>query len=517
MEISDSKSQISNLRFQISNLKSQLPLLAVALLLLIPAPLFAQGRKPPVAAPAPVVKSTPQILAEAMEALRANDSVKVAALLDAARARPDFASLRPPVSLFLAAGDHQFAQGTQEAQDAALQLYGLPTELYGDNLQSPDRGVLRLRRAEVLMRQSRIEQAKEELALLRRTTQSRRALIYGDLGDAQLLLLANQADAAREKLLSLVESEDPAVAAMAMFHLGRAYVQLKQTDQAIATFRKLWNRYGETEMVKRAIFLVGQIYFDSGDFLEARKLYEACSVVGAAMQTRVRPGDELIVKVYDSNYFTRTRSTVVNATLTASSGDKETLRLEKNPVSDQLYVGRIRTSLAMPVLNDGVLQVGGGDVIELSYGEQGSKVHKIKVVDDGAINIDSVPLADPPPRFQRDMPRADGAAAPQPRDERPVLAAGKSSSGTLNPGSPVYVQVIDADLEKLDIVTAEVVAQGGGRENVVTVRLSETGPRTGVFVGSVPTASSGPTITASSETPGHPAFSAIDVDANSPA
>ncbi len=518
MQNGDRGFDISDLRFQISHFKFEIPLVALTLLLLSPVSLFAQGRKPPAAAPiaAPAAKTTAQLLAEAMEALRANDHAKAASLLDAARARPDFASFRPPVSLLLAAGDYQFAQGTKEGQDAALALYGLPAELYGENLPSPDRGMLRLRRAEVMLRQSRIEQAKEELALLRRTSQSRRALVYADLGDAQVLLLANQAEAGREKLMSLVEAEDPAIAAMAMFHLGRAYVQLKQTDQAIATFRKLWNRYGETDMVKRAIFLVGQIYFDSGDFLEARKLYEACSVVGAAMQTRVRPGDELIVKVYDSNYFTRTRSTVVNATLSTASGDRETLRLEKNPVSDQLYVGRIRTALAMPAANDGLLQFGGGDVIEISYGGQADKVHKIKVVDDGVINIDSVPLADPPARDQREMPKADGTTPP-PRDVRPAVAAGKTSSGSLNPGSPVYVQIVDADLERLDTVTAEVVAQGGGRENVVTVRLSETGPRTGVFIGSVPTASSGPTITASSETPGHPATSAIDVDRNTPA
>ncbi len=330
-----------------------------------------------------------------------------------------------------------------------------------------------------------------------------------------MLLLASQPDAAREKLLTLVEADDPNIASMSMFALGRTYVQLKQTDAAIATFRKLWTRYGESEMIKRAIFLVGQIYFDRGDFLEARKLYEACSVVGAAMQNRVRPGDELIVKVYDLNYFNRTRSTSLNVTLSAPSGDRETLKLEKNQVSDQLYIGRIRTALAMPTVNDGILQVMGRDVIEITYPGQSGGAYKVAVVDDGVINIDSIPLPEPPPRYEQAMARVQ---PPKPAGERPILPMSRQTSGTLNPGSPVYIQLIDADLDisnEPDTTMVEMVASGGGKENVVKVQLRETGPRTGIFIGSVNTASSGPTMAVSSEGAGHPAINAIDMDRDS--
>lgn len=477
---------------------------------------FAQQKqRAPVTPPA---RSTQQFIADAMEAVRAGDHAKAAILFDGLSKRPDFGQSRPPVQLFLAAGDHNFGVGTRDSQELALQIYGMAGDLYGDNMTPQERALLRLRRAEVMMRQTRTDSAREEIALIRRKPLSRRALVYADLGDAELLLLANQPEAAKEKLGALVEVDDPLIASMAMFHLGRAYVQLKQTDEAVAVFRRLWNRYGESDMVKRAIFLVGQIYFDRGDFLEARKLYEACSVVGATMQTRVRPGDELIVKVSDPNHFNRTRSTVLTASLVAPSGDREELRLEKNPVSDQLYVGRIRTALAAATPGDGALQVSGADTIELSYGQSG-KVHKVRVVDDGQINIDGIAMPDPPPRGTRTSSGPE-AGPRAPRDLRPTVAAQRQSGDGLNPGSPVYVQIVDADLDLTsspDTVKAEVVAQGGGKDDIVSVELVETGPRTGVFAGIVQTASSGPTITASSEAVGHPASAAMDVDRNSPA
>jgi len=506
-------------------------LLAAAIVVVATAALDAQVRKPSGASPpsgsaaparqpaaAKPARSTAELLAGAMEALRANDTARAAALFDAARAQSDFAALKPPVQLFVAAGEHHASTGTAEGCDTALKIYSQGLDVHADTYRLADRALLRLKRAEVMMRQGRMEQAREELAAIRRGGADRRAMMYADLGEAQLLLMASQGDAAREKLLPLTESEDPNIGPMALFALGQAYVQLKQTDQAVATFRTLWNRYGESEMVKRAIYLIGQIYLDRGDFLEARKLFEATSVVGAVMKTRVRPGDELIVKVYDPNYFSRTRSTTLKVDLAAPSGDRESVRLEKNPVSDQLYIGRIRTALGMPASDDGVLQVSGSDVIELTYAGQAGRKARIMVVDDGRIDIDSLPLPEPPPRGAV-MGASDASRPRAVADDRPVLAGTRQTSGTLNPGSPVYVQVVDADLDvtdRPDTVKVEVVAQGGGKENVVTVQLTETGPRTGVFAGSVMTASSGPTVTASSEAVGHPAFNAIDVDRNSP-
>src|SRR5439155_1244997 len=111
--------------------------------------------------------------------------------------------------------------------------------------------------------------------------------------------------------------------------------------------------------------------------------------------------------------------------------------------------------------------------------------------------------------------------AAEDEEVKPILPTGRQTAGSLNPGSPVYVQVVDADLDKtdgIDTMTAQVVAHGAKGDGAnLKVTLKETGPHTGIFAGSVPTAQGYATISASSEATGHSANDAMDVDSASPA
>lgn len=471
----------------------------------------AQDRKPP------QPKSTADVLRDANEARQRNDLQQAVALFTTARKAKDFAAAKPSPELILAVGDYHFAQGSFDSQNLALETYDLATTVWGRELSPFHVAQVRTRRAEVLSWQGKVDLARDEINALRAAYKGeRRVNLLADLASANLLLLANQSDAARDALRPLTELNDDIITPAAMFAMGRAYVQLKQPDQAIAMFRTLWNRYGESEFVKRAVYLIGQVYFDRGDFLEARKLYEACAVVGASMQTRVRPGDDLIVKVADPDYFARTRARVLTVTLTAPSGDEEPLRLEKNPVSDQLYVGRIQTALLLPRPNDGQLQVAGNDVIRMSYIGQTGKPYEVRVVDDGSINVDSVALAAPTPRHERSLPKPTEKRVVDAQAEPIVLPTGKLSSGAVSPGSPIYVQVVDADHDTTadpDTVTAEVLASHTAKTtDTVTVTLTETGGRTGVFTGTAVTEALAASAIASSEAGDRRAYLAIDQD-----
>lgn len=494
----------------------------VLLLALLVAPAWAQRKPGPNAPVTPTANSARDLVEQANAALKAGDEIRAVKLFEQARAMRDFPTARPGVGLILAVGDAQASAGTQQAFDGALATYATIND--SPVATSIDRALARIKRAEVFLRQDKATAAKEEINAIRGISQSRRTLLMADLGDALIQLHLGQAEGARDRLLPLLESDEPILQAMAMFSLGRAYVQLKQPDQAVTVFKKLWNKYGETVYVKRAVFLVGGIYLDRGDFMEARKLFEACSVIGAAMQSRVQPGDELIIKVSDPNYFARTRSAAMPVTVRVPSGDIEIVKLDKNPVSDVLYTGRIQTALADSAKSDGTLQVRGSDEIEMTYEGQVATPRKVLVVDDGRINVDSVPIADPPPRNAKPavtLAPAKRKAADEGEEVKPILPTGRQAAGSLNPGSPVYVQVVDADLDKsdqADTLEAQVLAHGARADSTpVNVTLKETGPRTGVFAGSVPTAQGVASVAASSEAVGHPATAAVDVDSASPA
>ncbi len=465
---------------------------------------------------APAPSSTADLLRDALEAKRRGDLPKATNLFAAAQKSKEFANARPPVELIFAVGDFYFGQSSPESYAQALATYDLAATVYGKELPAFQFAQMRAKRAEVLGWLGKTELARDEINSIRQTYKNeRRPNLIADLASANLQLLANQGDAAREALLPLTELNDDVIAPSALFSLGRAYVQLKQPEEAINTFRQLWSRYGESEFVKQAVYLIGKVYFDRGDFMEARKLYEACAVVGAAMQRKVRVGDELIVKVSDPDYFARTRSQTLSVAINAPSGDLETLRLEKNPVSDQLYVGRIQTALLLPKPGDGQLQVAGNDVIEISYQGLAGKPYQVQVVDDGAIQVDSVALPAPTPRHERTMAKTPAKSAR--RDEAAdliVIPSAKVGSGAVSPGSPVYVQIVDGDLDttdKPDTVTAEVVASLKGKEtDTVTIKLTETGARTGVFTGIANTEPLAADASASSEADGRRAYFAID-------
>jgi TolA-binding protein len=478
----------------------------VLLMLLAASPSFAQKRPPAEKAP-----TARELIDQANSAIKAGEEANAVKIYDQARKLADFARAHPTPALIFAAGDYHFAAGTKEAMEEALAIYA--TAMEAQQATTLDRALARVKRAEVLLRQDKAQQAKDEVNSIRAMSSNRKVALMADLGDASIQLHLGQAEAARDRLLPLLEADEPVLQAMSMFSLGRAYVQLKQPDQAVTIFRKLWSKYGETDYVKRAVFLVGGIYLDRGDFMEARKLYEACSVIGASMQTRVQPGRELIIKVTDPNYFARTRAVTMPVTLTTPSGDREVIKLDKNPVSDVLYTGRVETALAAAVVKDGTLQVRGGDEIEMTYEGQVSPPRKVLVVDDGRINVDSVPIADPPPRHKKEMPMTAARRPKMDEDaEKPILPTGRQTAGSVNPGSPVYVQVVDADLDKsndADTMTAQVVAHGArGDSAAVKVTLKETGAHTGIFIGSVPTAQGSATVSASSEAPGHLAMDA---------
>jgi outer membrane protein assembly factor BamD (BamD/ComL family) len=361
-------------------MKSNRPL-TLAVLLLAIAPALAQEKKD---APPP----TADLIRDAEAARKRGDITRAASIFTAAQKAKDFGTAKPPVELILAVGDYHFAQSSLESQEQALAVYDLAMTVYGKSLSPFDTAQVRARRSEVLSWQGKMDLARDEINTLRtQYKDDRRVNLLADLASANLLLLSNQSQAARDALVPLVEINDSIITPAAMFAMGRAYVQLKQPEDAVNTFRSLWNRYGESDFVKRAVYLIGQVYFDRGDFLEARKLYEACAVVGAAMQTSVRVGDELVIKVADPDYYARTRSTLLPATITVPSGDRETVRLEKNQVSDQLYIGRIQTALLLPKPDDDQLQVGGDDVISIAYSGQTGKPYEVRVVDDGSIQI----------------------------------------------------------------------------------------------------------------------------------
>lgn len=482
--------------------------LTLAVLLLAVVPVLGQQKKEEAPPTADVVR-------DADAARKRGDVTRAASLFASAQRAKDFANARPPVDLILTVGDYHFARASLESQEQALATYDLAFSVYGPSLSPFDTAQVRARRAEVLSWQGKMDLAQDEINTVRtQYKDDRRVNLLADLASANLLLLSNQAQAARDALGPLVEINDPVITPAAMFAMGRAYVQLKQSDDAVNTFRKLWNRYGESDFVKRAVYLIGQVYFDRGDFLEARKLYEACGVVGAAMQTSVRVGDELVVKVADPDYYARTRSTILPVTITTPSGDRESLRLEKNQVSDQLYIGRIQTALLLPNPDDDQLQVGGGDLISIAYAGQTGKPYEVRVVDDGSVQIDSVEMPLPKPRHERSLPTQAPRVRRDPNAEPIIIPTGKLASGAVSPGSPIYVQLVDADFDttdKPDTAEAEVLATDKGKTtDSVKITLTETGPRTGVFRA---TASTEPLVAGavvSSEQSGHAAYHSID-------
>jgi len=228
----------------------------------------------------------------------------------------------------------------------------------------------------------------------------------------------------------------------AMLMVGRCHYEQQKFQQAFASLRQVINLFPGTEFSNQAYFYIGNAHYKLGAFNRA---IEAFSKVGTAVSETeqgkryMEIGKRLFVRISDQDLTALPEGTITNVTVTANSGDAETVKLVRiGAATSPNYIAEIDTTLGDVAKGDGILQVRGDDNVSISYIDAQTTNKEVNVERKQELSVVHNAIGD----FM------DGAF----RDPLKSLVVGKTA----------YVRVIDLDRDLTagaDTVTVKVIAK----------------------------------------------------------
>jgi TolA-binding protein len=287
-----------------------------------------------------------------------------------------------------------------------------------------------------------------------------------------------------------------------LFQSGLTQYTAGQYAAAFPMFRRLTEVAGKTTWANQAYFYIGMSHYHMGNW---NKAIDSLSLVGTEVADteaddlgRIEIGQRFYAKIVDADVpVMRKLNQPVQATVKVSSGDVEIITGVPVPGKSDEMLASAPTVLGTPKPNDGVLQMVGGDTLEVTY------------LDDSTLD------------GQKGVPRTGKVRAVSTGTVGFYLGDNSTPAYIAYPGQPQVVMLRDADLdtspgaesitltvkslfkteekaaaesdELLDIFALEDdESEKWIERDSITITLTETGEgaeiRTGVFLGKIPLA-----------------------------
>jgi TolA-binding protein len=309
-----------------------------------------------------------------------------------------------------------------------------------------------------------------------------------------LLIATNDWAKAEEQILQLTDSERSEVRAEGWYLRGRLAWEQKNWEDA--------SKHLE-ECFKISIDHVeGRLLEGELKLKLPGKLRDTDVQAGEAqLGTVIIPGQPFNLKLNDTNLaISQGNAAIPVVVRTAPGGDEERFSLNPSPNNRSQFAATIPTQIGKVQKGDLTLQVRGDDEVTYQIDPAFQKAHGIEygpkplAVRYAAKLVASAgELLDEDEARRRQQERMERAS----RNEVAARDLGRDPR-TIRPGSPIYIQVTDlaADLgDQADKLTVDARTTGGAE--VKGIVLTETGPHTGIFRGSVGTAVPGARVAAS--------------------
>jgi len=473
---------------------------------------------------------------------------------------------------------HVLPSAVVERADKTVKLVDTLFRLYAKEMDQRQTVVATLLRADANIMMRNYPRAIEEIREAKKLAGDTPAGYLTELKMGELQLASDNADQALPVFRKLAKLNLPDVSPVALFWLGTTQLRLNTREDAIESFRVLWERYAENDLVRTAIYTIARTYAEQGAFLDAIRLYDAVGAIHSTPKEKVVPGDILTVKVWDADHYLGTGEYTIPVQIKTSCGDAELLLLDMNKINRSLFLGTIRTLLSEPNPGDGILQVYGTDMIYVTYWDRFKGLEKdkaitkenvegervttlIQVVQDAEIRVSPTVFVEKETSEEDIYVEKTERELEEERRLAALSAALERGEAVVRPGNAVYVRVKDGDhdgsaqpdkisayvytyspeqVQAAQVQPAELARQltkpmtfevsdtipSNGefawrrvaapppgslpRLDGVKVELTETGPHTGIFYGTVKTAVNGPTAIASDTSGDNIAALALD-------
>ena len=236
-------------------------------------------------------------------------------------------------------------------------------------------------------------------------------------------------------------------------------------------------------------------------------------------QETVVPGRELTMRLTDANLAVARGGGWVPVVITTTpGGDSEQVRMMVDADDSSLFKAVIATSIGVIKPGNNILELKGNDVVSyvidpafqkdrgLDYKPKILQVRSTGRLIASAGEILSVAEQDQRENAQRVADRSNVSRRDQGRN-----------ASTIRPGNPIYVQVTDFDRDisdEPDTLSIEGATSAG--DVVRSVILTETGPATGIFRGSIATGIPAPMARASDTREGLDAYGPMNSTRTAP-
>ena len=310
-------------------------------------------------------------------------------------------------------------------------------------------------------------------------------------------------------------------ARQAMFRDVDLLIEMGNVSQAESLI-EYWISQPDVEIQAQAHYFLARIAFERKDFEETRKQLDSVfeldfthtdarllhgkwklatnnevddtdvMIGDIADRTIIRPGQDLKVSVSDRNLGVAGDGASIPVVITTQpGGDVELLTLYPSARVPYIFNGAIPTVLGAPSSTNRVLEVCGNDEVSYRIEPEFLKARGLTTTEPKILHVVD------------DARLAIGAAAPLAEDgkaeadlERQLLSLNTEREhgyqlvvNNLKPGNPIYVVVRDRDRSvSTEPDTINVDAKTSSGDKLDAIVLKETGPSTGVFRGTVPTA-----------------------------
>jgi len=352
-----------------------------------------------------------------------------------------------------------------ERGQAVLKFIDTMFRFYGKGMDTYRKVSATLLRADANIMMRNYPRAIEEIREAKKAAGKTRATYLADLKMGEVHLATDNEDQAMPIFKKLARMNLPDVSPVALFWLGTTQLKMNRRDDAIESFRVLWERFSDSDLVRQAIYTIARTYAEQGAFLDAIRLYEAVGAINSTIAEKVVPGDMLTVKVWDADHYLGTGEYTIPVQVRSSSGDSERVLLDMNKINHSLFLGTVRVELGEPNPGDGVMQVYGTDMIYVSYKDrfkgltQGEKATAenvsgrkttslIQVVADADIRISPTVFVERE-EDEEDIyvEKTEEELAEERRLEQ-LSAKLERGEAVVRPGNLVYLRVEDADLDR---------------------------------------------------------------------
>ena len=332
-----------------------------------------------------------------------------------------------------------------------------------------------------------------------------------ELRVAEVDRLTRQFDKARDLLQKLSRRPDRTLQTEAFYQLALLKTDQEEIEEAAGFLEEVFTRVPN--------HVGGRIL--EGRLNLLRRKYDVAAKVRLGVlgdKKFIIPGKPLEIDLEDRNLAVVGKATQIEIRAWTAGGDEERFNLFPFGDSKTRFTGQIPTALGVAAKGDRVLQVLGGDTVRYAFAESFAagkttveEPPAMTVVTDSDLFASSGAILSKEELESLELERQIRArlALDAPRAAAAIALSDVRSIDQIKPGNPVNVRVVDPDRGTTADRDAIDVRASTASGDSLRVKLTETAAASGVFEGTVPTASGQATAFASDSTEGNDPNNAI--------